>query len=361
MTEIKSERNRDRDIRIPFPSPEISDLVLTNEKWLKECDTDYDLSPKFIKYISNVLSDIDVNYETLSFLSKQELCSQFRSYQQYLIFNKKMGNKRINTLTTQRSIFNNNTLPSQKTPHHTTDTPNLYKSFPFEYNGLPFIFSIKLTGYKEEFEFFAGVLFQNYDVVKNLNFGSPRILKLNGSKLEDSSIYIDLFWTDADNLGQIPEYRDYKSHLKGIGKKCLCLLFKYFIDFGYITRETLITLDAAGSFVVTKSNENNKEKIETALQFIKKYQEAFYLHLQSRYEQENYDKNINIIPSPYYYRNYLYHINRYLNYVYENMRLVNYYYESLGFKVDKEYYLNKDFNPLYIKLENTVGRLISKC
>jgi hypothetical protein len=126
---------------------------------LKECDSDGDLSSEFMNYVLNVLSDIDVNYETLSFLSKQELCSQFQAYQEYLIFNEKMENERTNTLRTQKSIFNNNTLPPSN-----ASKGIIYKTFPLNHNGLPLIYTIELTGNQNEFSYFTYVYFANHDI-----------------------------------------------------------------------------------------------------------------------------------------------------------------------------------------------------
>jgi hypothetical protein len=96
------------------------------------------------------------------------------------------------------------------------------------------------------------------------------LLQIRGIKNQNSTILVDLFWTTPYNLNIIPKFSHYRTNLKGIGKRCLCLLFKYFIDFGYITLETIIKLDAAGSDSVTFSSEKNIDYFEKALNFIKK-------------------------------------------------------------------------------------------
>jgi hypothetical protein len=359
MTDIKSQKNsRVCNIHIPVSSPEISDLVLINEKWLKECDSDDDvLSNEFMSFVLKMLADLNVDYSFLSDLSKKELCSQFRAYQQYLQFNKKMGNKRINTCNIQKAIFNHYTLESD-----INKNSQIFKTFPFYYNNLPLIYIINLRGNRLKFSYTTGVLFQNYINIKDLNdlWESPRLLSLSGDK-EYNSIYIGTFMTNSENLNVIPEYIDYKQQLKGIGKKCLCILFKYFLDFGYITLDTIINLEAVGGFAIPESEEKNEQKFETAIHFIKQHNINLWLHIQSLYDRET-NPLTQIIPYPYDYIDRNIYIYRYLNKVYNNYKLVKYYF-SLGFKINKDYYekIKDNFDPLGVYLMSYVKELINSC
>jgi hypothetical protein len=351
---IKAKFDKYQQTGVYYPS--LTKVVTTNKQQLKECDNNNDipLSQDFLKYFKNIFDFLKVDYANLSLLSKKELCSQFQAYQDYLVFNERMGNKRISTIFAQKSIFNHNTLPPKSVVVEST----LYKTFPLNHNGLPFIYTIELTGNRDEFTFLTFLYFPNHDITVD---DGQDIFEIKGKKKLDSTIHIDLFWTVPGNLKVIPKYASYKPQLKGIGKRCLCLLFKYFLDFGYISPNTIVDLDAAGSQAIINNNLQNDPYFNQALDFIKKYNQDLYNHILSRYQYKD-DKNIILYTAPYRYTYSEKPINLFLNLVYENMKLIN-YYRTLGFEIDEEYYLKPEtkFQPLYVRLKNTVSGLISRC
>jgi hypothetical protein len=343
--------------------PTLESIISSNEIWLNECAKDgHILSSELYSYYKKILSDLKLESKPFSSITKKELCSQLQAYQQYLIFNQKNGKKRFDTYSTQKTIFNNKVLGDGF-------KSVVFKSFPFNHNGLPLIFTLRLRGLVDKFKIVGGLYFQTEKVVSSLGpssdddndndtFRDYRIFKIHGSKRNDSSIFIDLFWTMPQNLSGVSEYSNYTPQLKGVGKRCFCLLFKYILDSGYVTPTTVVKLDASGTNAIKNKNfvtsiENN----ETALRFVQKYSEPLYLHLQSLLANDQ-----NILPAPYSYYEDEQSIDKYLYLVYENIKLVK-YYQSMGFNIDDGYYQNisKDFDPLYVRLTSKVSDVLNSC